>query len=48
MGLTYDLVLCDSLSLQPLSAQSQPAQRTRRGTQSAVTVEKALAGVEDA
>ncbi|HIR02107.1 MAG TPA: Fic family protein [Candidatus Aveggerthella stercoripullorum] len=38
--LTCDLVQCDRLSLQPLFARSQPAQRTRRGAQSAIAVEK--------
>ena len=46
--LTCDLVQCDRLSLQPLFARSQPAQRTRRGAQSAIAVEKALDGMEDA
>jgi hypothetical protein len=46
--LTCDLVQCDGLSPQPLFAQSQPAQCTRRGAQSAIAVEKALAGMEDA
>ena len=46
--LTCDLVQCDGLSPQPLFAQSQPTQRTRRGAQSAIAVEKALDGMEDA
>lgn len=48
MGLTCDLVQCDSLSLQSLFAQYQPVQRTRRGARAGIAVEKALAGVEDA
>ena len=42
--LTCDLVQCGRLSLQPLIARSQPAQRTRRGAQSAIAAEKALDG----
>lgn len=44
LHLTCDLVQCDRLSLEPLLARSQPAQRTRRGAQSAIAAEKALDG----
>lgn len=42
--LRCDLVQYGKPSLQPLLARSQPAQRTRRGAQSAIAAEKALDG----
>lgn len=46
--LRCDLVQYGRPSLQPLLKRSQPAQRTRRGAQSAIAVEKALDGMENA
>ena len=46
--LSCDLIQYGRLSLQPLLARSQPAQRTRRSAQSAIAVEKALDGMENA